>query len=93
MVSRLPVSKDEPETLTLRSGPPSPPSTATSFSGPRPRRQPPPPPRSPFYLVSFIASKERGQETEFFWSIAIEWMEPNNVTFILLNYKACFFWT
>ena len=55
--------------------------------------QPPPPPRSPFYLVSFTVSKERGQETEFFWSIAIEWMEQNNVTFILVNYKACFFWT
>ncbi|XP_054570448.1 helicase SRCAP isoform X2 [Eptesicus fuscus] len=63
MVSRLPVSKDEPETLTLRSGPPSPPSTATSFSGPRPRRQPPPPPRSPFYLDS-LEEKRKRQRSE-----------------------------
>ncbi|XP_054945950.1 helicase SRCAP isoform X3 [Physeter macrocephalus] len=63
MVSRLPVSKDEPETLTLRSGPPSPPSTATSFSGPRPRRQPPPPPRSPFYLDS-LEEKRKQQRSE-----------------------------
>ncbi|XP_059976009.1 helicase SRCAP isoform X3 [Mesoplodon densirostris] len=63
MVSRLPVSKDESETLTLRSGPPSPPSTATSFSGPRPRRQPPPPPRSPFYLDS-LEEKRKQQRSE-----------------------------
>ncbi|KAK2498273.1 hypothetical protein MC885_005861 [Smutsia gigantea] len=63
MVSRLPVSKDEPETLTLRSGPPSPPSTATSFSGPRPRRQPPPPPRSPFYLDT-LEEKRKRQRSE-----------------------------
>ncbi|XP_045364257.2 helicase SRCAP isoform X3 [Camelus bactrianus] len=63
MVSRLPVAKDEPETLTLRSGPPSPPSTATSFSGPRPRRQPPPPPRSPFYLDS-LEEKRKRQRSE-----------------------------
>ncbi|XP_072799054.1 helicase SRCAP isoform X2 [Vicugna pacos] len=63
MVSRLPVGKDEPETLTLRSGPPSPPSTATSFSGPRPRRQPPPPPRSPFYLDS-LEEKRKRQRSE-----------------------------
>ncbi|XP_006774151.1 PREDICTED: helicase SRCAP isoform X2 [Myotis davidii] len=63
MVSRLPLSKDEPETLTLRSGPPSPPSTATSFSGPRPRRQPPPPPRSPFYLDS-LEEKRKRQRSE-----------------------------
>nr|XP_058892150.1 helicase SRCAP isoform X3 [Kogia breviceps] len=63
MVSRLPFSKDEPETLTLRSGPPSPPSTATSFSGPRPRRQPPPPPRSPFYLDS-LEEKRKQQRSE-----------------------------
>ncbi|XP_024599920.1 helicase SRCAP isoform X2 [Neophocaena asiaeorientalis asiaeorientalis] len=63
MVSRLPVSKDEPETLTLRSGPPSPPSTATSFSGPRPRRQPPPPPRSPFYLDA-LEEKRKQQRSE-----------------------------
>ncbi|XP_076997305.1 helicase SRCAP isoform X1 [Tamandua tetradactyla] len=63
MVSRLPVHKDEPETLTLRSGPPSPPSTATSFSGPRPRRQPPPPPRSPFYLDS-LEEKRKQQRSE-----------------------------
>ncbi|XP_059548225.1 helicase SRCAP [Myotis daubentonii] len=62
MVSRLPLSKDEPETLTLRSGPPSPPST-TSFSGPRPRRQPPPPPRSPFYLDS-LEEKRKRQRSE-----------------------------
>ncbi|XP_019484091.1 PREDICTED: helicase SRCAP isoform X1 [Hipposideros armiger] len=61
MVSRLPVSKDEPETLTLRSGPPSP--TATSFSGSRPRRQPPPPPRSPFYLDS-LEEKRKRQRSE-----------------------------
>ncbi|KAM8779242.1 helicase SRCAP [Rhynchonycteris naso] len=63
MVSRLPVAKDEPETLTLGSGPPSPPSTATSFSGPRPRRQPPPPPRSPFYLDS-LEEKRKRQRSE-----------------------------
>lgn len=63
VVSRLTVPKDEPETLTLRSGPPSPPSTATSFSGPRPRRQPPPPPRSPFYLDS-LEEKRKRQRTE-----------------------------
>ncbi|XP_064150901.1 helicase SRCAP isoform X2 [Loxodonta africana] len=63
MVSRLPVPKDEPETLTLRSGPPSPPSTATSFTGPRPRRQPPPPPRSPFYLDS-LEEKRKRQRSE-----------------------------
>lgn len=63
MVSRLPVSKDEPETLTLLSGPPSPPSTATSFSGSRPRRQPPPPPRSPFYLDS-LEEKRKRQRSE-----------------------------
>ncbi|XP_008592286.1 PREDICTED: helicase SRCAP isoform X1 [Galeopterus variegatus] len=63
MVSRLPVPKDEPETLTLRSGPPSPPSTAASFSGPRPRRQPPPPPRSPFYLDS-LEEKRKRQRSE-----------------------------
>uniref|UniRef100_A0A2K5QXA4 Snf2 related CREBBP activator protein n=2 Tax=Cebus imitator TaxID=2715852 RepID=A0A2K5QXA4_CEBIM len=63
MVSRLPVSKDEPDTLTLRSGPPSPPSTATSFGGPRPRRQPPPPPRSPFYLDS-LEEKRKRQRSE-----------------------------
>ncbi|XP_006896583.1 PREDICTED: helicase SRCAP-like [Elephantulus edwardii] len=63
VVSRLPVLKDEPETLTLRSGPPSPPSTATSFSGPRPRRQPPPPPRSPFYLDS-LEEKRKSQRSE-----------------------------
>ncbi|EHB14367.1 Helicase SRCAP [Heterocephalus glaber] len=63
MVNRLAVPKDEPETLTLRSGPPSPPSTATSFSGPRPRRQPPPPPRSPFYLDS-LEEKRKRQRSE-----------------------------
>ncbi|XP_073915543.1 helicase SRCAP isoform X2 [Castor canadensis] len=63
MTNRLPVAKDEPETLTLRSGPPSPPSTATSFSGPRPRRQPPPPPRSPFYLDS-LEEKRKRQRSE-----------------------------
>lgn len=63
MVSRLPVSKDEPDTLTLRSDPPSPPSTATSFGGPRPRRQPPPPPRSPFYLDS-LEEKRKRQRSE-----------------------------
>nr|XP_027804562.1 helicase SRCAP [Marmota flaviventris] len=63
MVNRLPVPKDEPDTLTLRSGPPSPPSTATSFSGPRPRRQPPPPPRSPFYLES-LEEKRKRQRSE-----------------------------
>ncbi|XP_036597005.1 helicase SRCAP isoform X1 [Trichosurus vulpecula] len=59
MVSRLPVAKDEPETLTLRSGPPSPPLPATSFCGARPRRQPPPPPRSPFYLDSLEEKRKR----------------------------------
>ncbi|XP_021024841.1 helicase SRCAP [Mus caroli] len=63
MVNRLPVPKDEPETLTLRSGPPSPLPTATSFSGPRPRRQPPPPPRSPFYLDS-LEEKRKQQRSE-----------------------------
>uniref|UniRef100_A0A8D2E1W2 Snf2 related CREBBP activator protein n=1 Tax=Sciurus vulgaris TaxID=55149 RepID=A0A8D2E1W2_SCIVU len=63
MVNRLPVPKDEPDTLTLRSGPPSPPSTATSFGGPRPRRQPPPPPRSPFYLES-LEEKRKRQRSE-----------------------------
>lgn len=62
-VTRLPVPKDEPEMLTLRSGPPSPLSTATSFSGPRPRRQPPPPPRSPFYLDS-LEEKRKRQRSE-----------------------------
>ncbi|XP_063082908.1 helicase SRCAP isoform X2 [Cavia porcellus] len=63
MVNRQSVPKDEPETLTLRSGPPSPPSTATSFSGSRPRRQPPPPPRSPFYLDS-LEEKRKRQRSE-----------------------------
>ncbi|XP_055483557.1 helicase SRCAP isoform X3 [Psammomys obesus] len=63
MVNRLPVLKDEPEILTLRSGPPSPLPTATSFSGPRPRRQPPPPPRSPFYLDS-LEEKRKLQRSE-----------------------------
>lgn len=63
MVNRLSVPKDEPETLTLRSGPPSPTPTATSFSGPRPRRQPPPPPRSPFYLDS-LEEKRKQQRSE-----------------------------
>nr|XP_048310966.1 helicase SRCAP isoform X1 [Myodes glareolus]XP_048310967.1 helicase SRCAP isoform X1 [Myodes glareolus] len=63
MVNRLSVPKDEPETLTLRSGPPSPIPTATSFSGPRPRRQPPPPPRSPFYLDS-LEEKRKQQRSE-----------------------------
>lgn len=63
MVNRLSVLKDEPETLTLRSGPPSPIPTATSFSGPRPRRQPPPPPRSPFYLDS-LEEKRKQQRSE-----------------------------
>ncbi|MBZ3878669.1 Helicase SRCAP [Sciurus carolinensis] len=63
VVNRLPVPKDEPDTLTLRSGPPSPPSTATSFGGPRPRRQPPPPPRSPFYLES-LEEKRKRQRSE-----------------------------
>ncbi|XP_075420885.1 helicase SRCAP isoform X1 [Tenrec ecaudatus] len=63
MASRLSVPKDEPEALTLRSGPPSPPSTTTSFSGPRPRRQPPPPPRSPFYLDS-LEEKRKRQRSE-----------------------------
>ncbi|XP_069860216.1 helicase SRCAP isoform X2 [Dipodomys merriami] len=63
MANRLPVAKDEPETLMFRSGPPSPPSTATSFSGPRPRRQPPPPPRSPFYLDS-LEEKRKRQRSE-----------------------------
>ncbi|KAB1263802.1 Helicase SRCAP [Camelus dromedarius] len=40
-----------------------PPSTATSFSGPRPRRQPPPPPRSPFYLDS-LEEKRKRQRSE-----------------------------
>ncbi|XP_044515602.1 helicase SRCAP [Gracilinanus agilis] len=59
MVSRLPAPKDEPETLTLRSGPPSPPLPATSFCGVRPRRQPPPPPRSPFYLDTLEEKRKR----------------------------------
>ncbi|KAK7812072.1 hypothetical protein U0070_004533 [Myodes glareolus] len=37
--------------------------TATSFSGPRPRRQPPPPPRSPFYLDS-LEEKRKQQRSE-----------------------------
>uniref|UniRef100_A0A8C5KIN7 Snf2-related CREBBP activator protein n=1 Tax=Jaculus jaculus TaxID=51337 RepID=A0A8C5KIN7_JACJA len=63
VANRLPVPKDDPDTLTLRSGPPSPPSTATSFSGPRPRRQPPPPPRSPFYL-DCLEEKRKHQRSE-----------------------------
>ncbi|XP_072453635.1 helicase SRCAP isoform X1 [Notamacropus eugenii] len=59
MVSRLPAPKEEPETLTLRSGPPSPPLPTTSFCGTRPRRQPPPPPRSPFYLDSLEEKRKR----------------------------------